>query len=1496
MKNKLKQAISILLIELIILLPIAIADSLTISNVRVEDITESSANVKWETDKPAEGGVNFGKDTSLGEEELKAGYAITEHSVPLTNLEDDTKYYFEVKANYGTEEFKDDNSGNLYDFTTLPKKELFVEASVPEHYNGGHKIDITGESIKGAEINIYANGEAAGMLAAGSDGRFVFYDVALKEEENTIKLTAESGGKKVEKSYKINVDTAEPVVEIEEIPDIVGEEKITIKGKVNEKANISFYVKKEGDATPPGKVMNLAATSVEANRIELSWNKTEAEDFEAYIIYRDNKAIALIPDIGYTDYSDVMVNSDREYAYEAAVIDLGGNIGERSDTLTVNSLEGGLEDRKEPAEVDIAKEVSGLQKTITAEAEFEEEIEIGKEDGFYRMRIVAADPAGNEWIYERAGNDALLLDTKDPEIEIIYPKSDASIYESYADSVTIRGKTEPGARVYLYVSRSPLEGLEEGEEAGITTLVEADLRTDENCRLNIGDEEQCRKRADYEAVADAEGYFEFEDVDLTSILGGGLRMREYETGEDSPDLAEEDDQKDENTVESRLMFIAVDAAGRKGTAEISYNVATCWSTDLTWDVTPLPEYQSPTFLNVERLKEGTEEIYFYFNFTYHGVGKNTINTRVTRLSVNDACGSGYLENRERYEYSCDILGSCTSKLSPNGRTAYVACSLNSLEGVENWAEDDWDGFIEAVKEEMTFPFKLTIEYDEEQDDGKIDSKTHYLCTEIGYIVDAARIDPRDVLPDWLLYDAVDFLESSIENIDGWLDKIGEILQWTAFGCMVSFLTKFVVGIYRRVVCHYDSFSRRAAKALGSMEGGAEQEEKCKTCLREYEGGENGEAMKRYNANKDFQDIISDTCLKECYPQCDSAWSKEEALYKTYRWACDRVFGHAAPSKWTETASDDELFQKVTAGTGCANDQSVRGKPVRAISCGSVENKYPSIQGRYGADDKCLEITTQGRLGGESSLYHIDKLYSTKENKEKIYVISIADNSRPVVPYTYAIKQTEENYLVPMEQTCEQICKGELTGERVQIGLQTTTGGKVELKDKGKVKSKELDIEEDGKNYIMTYGCITPNQCISYTSGETKKINVEGEEKDVDVKTAIPMGYTSDCFAPEYVSGDSNKRIECCCINSQGGAINEYFQPGDIENKNGDFSGDYEDMEWSYRYYQLEKKGGYKNKRYNPNRYIEGRDIMACFGQNHILYDGFSEDGDGKLLVIDPMEQHIAAFQCLAISQIRNRLLLLRNMMGALKTCLLQIRTTGEADAGVCKEIFTQYICAFIWKIITWARDGCLPFGKGVDWTGSDNRVLEFVSVGMKGMWDSVADSQQELASEYGNAQLNNLIGLGEEDVFRKVCLAAFGYDWEISLDSLVDASYQSPYATLVQAVLPSREYLTFDPVTYNAKYEYRASWLINPGCDLEGYKVELACVTRNDMYNHPGINCAKQADPYGKNCDCLDLKPEDAPSTLMYYHSTRGIGQNELQAIDSTQISGRIKNSPYRYD
>ncbi len=1490
MKSKLKKFISVFLIELIILMPIAIVDALTISEIKTEEITQVSAKVKWKTDVPSEGKVNFGATKALGQTSSSPNF-VKDHSILLSNLAQDTSYYFEVSSDTIT----DNNNGNYYQLTTLPQGQLFVNASIPRYYNQGRNIDITGKSIRLAEINMYVNNNVPRTLYTRNDGTFDFPNTELKEGDNTIRFTAQSQSQKVEATYTITVDTTEPIITISEIPKIIGSERIRINGTVSEPVTISFYVRTgEEDTIHPPKITNLRNTSVQANKVDLSWDKLSINDFEEYIVYRNNTPLGIGSDSSYNDYTDVLANSDQTYVYQVAAMDKSGNIGEKSDPLIVKTLPGGRKNL--PAEqVNIYESIAKAQKTITASKAFSEEIEIGKEDKFYQIRIEAVDIAGNKWLYEKE----VLLDTKDPEIKIISPKGNAEIYESYADMVTIRGKTEPGARVYLYVLRTPFGVLDDkwdisGFPDKAHQLSEADLRA--NCRLNIQGEEQCKTHSDYETIADANGYFEFEDVDLTSMWAGAFKITEYPTGTPYYDFIRRRELKD--FIESNLLFVAVDAAGRMGAEQIDYEIVTCWTTDLTWSAMPLIEYQSPTFLNIERLKEGTETIYFYFNFTYLGSGRDSEKTRIQHILVDKACGKGYLEEENRYNYSCSILRTCTEKLSPNGKTAYVACPLGRLQGVEKWTDDNWESFIDVVKNEMSFPFKITITYDEEYENNSIAyAKSHYLCTEVSYVVDATRINPKEVLPDWLLYDFVGFLNESISSLNEWIQKIGKILEWAAIGCMVSFFVKFITQIYRRITCNYDRYFKKISGTFQKIGGeNNEQEDACRECIRQYDP----QALKSFDSNKDVQDLISDTCLKECYPTCSSAWESEESLYKTYRWACDRVFGHKSPSGWTETVSTNALYEKATSGSSCSNDQSVRGKRLRAVNCNSVQEKYR--EDSLNRDQTCFEITNM--LDRTESLYLLEE----PSIHQNLYKISIVSKRGAEVSYEHVIKQNENYYLTNQDLGCEELCKGK---------------GKVPLT---KINEKEgvftfetIGKGKDNKETVSAL-CTTTNQCLSFKKGN-RYINKDGSQVEIK-QDSIPVGYTKDCFYAakqepgvlytssnlrdvNIVSGDPDQRMECCCINS-GEALSpfEYYQPTDIETKDGNERGTGTDnnpealknMEWSYRYYKINYKAASGATEYDPYRYIEGRDQMACFGQNHWLYDGFSGEGEGNLLTIDPMKQHIAAFQCLAISQIRNRLVLIKNIMVALENCLLSIRTTGKADTGVCKEIFTQYICTLIWKIITFIRDGCLPFGSGINLAESENSILEFIGVGMKGMWESVSDSQQELASEYGNAKLNNLLGVGEQEVFRKVCLGAFGYDWEIDADSLLDVAYHTPYKTLVQPILQSREYLTFDPINYQAKYEYRASWMLNPGCDLDNYEVYLTCVTRNDMQSNGDIDCSKQADPYGINCDCLGLPPDKAPPPRFYYQSRGKLKQNQLIQIDSTQITDRIKTSPYRYD
>ncbi|MEA2038173.1 MAG: hypothetical protein U9O94_11805 [Nanoarchaeota archaeon] len=1373
--------------------------------------------------------------------------------------------------------FADDAAG--------PSVSLFVDVQLPEYHNSAN-IDISGKTLPGADIDMYVNDVGPRILAADSAGDFSFDNVQLTEGENKIRFDAKLQGNVLQKEYVVMVDTLLPVVELINFPEFLGEPIIVVNGSVNEEVNISFEVTiAQDDGSAPPKVTGLKNTSIEPNKVELSWDKVEIEDFGKYVVYRNGKAIASTP-IGnedYTDFSDIMVNSGSTYSYEVLAIDVNRNLGEKSDALTATTSEGGSIEIPDVSEIDIYEDMIVVKRAISTEDNFLEELILDQGDGFYKIVIEAVDKAGNKLVEERE----ILLDTKEPNIEIISPRSSAQIYENFADEVTIKGKTdppEPGARIYLYVERTPLGMFEtnfdiSGVPDEFQDLPESELRV--NCELGMIGTDECATRSDYKAIADANGYFEFKDIDLTSMWAGAFSVREYETGEPYRTIPERRDLKD--FMRSELTFVAVDAGGKKGIKDVSYEIVSCWNTDLTWRASPMIEYQYPSLLSVERLREGTETINFALNMNYYGMAEDG---EVINVHVASACGNSYLENLPGYNYSCRILGSCSSSLSRNGKMAYVTCPLRRLDGLGNWSVTDWESFVDAVRNEMRFPFKVKFDYNEYYDNNSVGRGEQVLCTETGYVVDAVVIPPGEVLPDWLLYDFVDILNESLDKINTLTEKTREVLQYAFFGCMATYVVKIVTSVYRRTVCELERVTKQVESGIAGVATPVvvDQIDPCGICLQENRGNENPEVLKRYESKprKDFQDLVSDKCLKVCYPSCASGWEAEASLYQAFRWTCDRVFGHETPSKWTQELSDDQIYQKLTQGSSCSDDQSVRGRRLRAVKCKSLEEKY-RIRGTFGYEDMCLETTTYDGYEMDYALYHIDRKHSQGEN---VYEVSKKAGDENV-KVSYVIKQDEDNYLAPLVQSCEQVCKGEITGKQPDLRLRTETGqpvGRV-----GDVKSRDL-AGEDG---TMLYGCITPNECVSYMT----KPEIDG--KNVEIDKAVTMGYTSDCFFPEYVSGDPGRRIECCCVNPKTtGDIKEYYRPTDVEGRNGEFGNtQYGEMKWSYRYDKINYPAESGATRYNPNRYIKERDFAACFGQNNWIYDPSVKPGQvGNLLIIDPMKQHVAAFQCVAITQILSRFQLLSFILGSMQRCLLSIRNTGFADTGVCKETFTQYVCSFVWRVISYLRGGCLPFGSGIDFTKSDNDALSTLSAGMKGLWDSVGDSQNEIASEYGNAELNNLLGMGEQDTFRKVCLGAFGYDWEINFNSLLDVTYDTPFATFVQPFSQRREFLGFDPTTGKSKYEYRASWMINPGCDLDGYEVYLGCVNRDDVRMNGDIDCSKQRDPWGTNCACLGLQGTNAPREVLYYQSRGNIKQNEGIEVDSTMIPDKVKMSDYRYD
>src|SRR3989344_4150219 len=797
--------------------------------------------------------------------------------------------------------------------------------------------------------------------------------------------------------------------------------------------------------------------------------------------------------------------------------------------------------------------------------------------------------------------------------------------------------------------------------------------------------------------------------------------------------------------------------------------------------------------------------------------------------------------------------------------------LSRFSQTDSFVDNDWKNFL-GLNGEMTFPFKLRITYEHEilKDDGTVQkvTETQTTCEQVGYVLDKNLIDPRKVLPDFLLNDFADFLQDSTKTLTEVQNQIDKVIDYVAIGCMASFFGNTVAKVYRM-------WSEFKDQKLPSIADG------CPSAVADI------------IKNRGFKiSSLSDADLKTCLPGTASAWATEAKMYQLHRWSCDRIFGHSAPSKWTESVPDEDLTKKIDTQQSCSSDGDTKGKGIYAEDCRKlIDTVFKGVNKEaYNPGDKCFDVSE----GSSRSMY---QLGSKVDNTDNVYQLNYVPGSGSRIEVSYAIRQSDRNFLIAQQKTCAQLC-GEDTTKQYE---EKTIGGEKYIVQEGKFVKPGDKIET---NTLRLGACITVNQCREWNANSKNGGIQLPDGRSITEYTVTRQGYGNGCFYdgdPSAVDPtNANTRQECCCIKGKdaGNSPNPYYEPSEVESKSspGNAASNEGDMKWSYRYARI----NYLNKKYNPNRYIEGRDLPACFGMDSLLHEALGRKEE--VLILDPFKQHTAAMQCLFLTGINQRLQMFKNVMTSMSNCLVTVRETGRSDVGVCKELFTQHVCDVVWQGVNFfVNPGCGTEETGFSMGGREDEVTDSLRLGFKSIASGISKTQQELMQEYSNAKLGTMLGTGGESVSRKICLGAFGYDWALNTRNLIDAAYSAPFATLVQPVTKSREFLTVDPLTLKPKYEYSASWFINPGCDLENYKVELACVSRKEMDEYPNsIKCSDVGGgsildvvPAGtsegySSCDCLELPQEVAQQF---------ISQPKLKQNVPVDMSYRkVIDANYRYD
>ncbi len=1360
MNNRKPLAIGVLI--LLAMLPIT--EALSISNVRVTDVTDTSAVVRWETDQDADSTVRYGSDKNGG---LSAQnpFQTKQHTVALQQLNKSTAYFASVQSGA----VEDTNNGQLYSFTTVAQDTTppRVEVNLPAVTNK-RRIDIVGETEVGTDLRLFQENIVKRSYIS-TNGLIEFLDVGLTSGQmNTFRIDArDAAGNSNSRTFTVFADVVAPKITLAGLPGVTSEDSIVVSGGISEQAR-------------------------------------------------------------------VVVMANNESVFE-------------QDTVTFN-------------------------------------VSVGLEEGDTVIAVTATDSAGNSDHEEHT----IARDSSPPEIGEVTPLDDNPFYYEGRATDTIRGTTEPGARVFLLVGGRTGASVAAGPGGGASGAFGPSGTGREPTLKEVID------NAQFKTTSDFNGSFKIEDVNFQfpSTTAEDLTPRQVEPGIEGLTGQQQRADLEDQTRAIPVYIAVVDDVGLGSVKSYSVDLGNCFSGFFDFSVKTLPSYQTPGMLSPQRLDAGTEIVSFVMNVNYSGrAGSNLRDPRAERkdndgyyeianVMLEPTCrrNDPFINRDPSYQYACQMMKgrpAIARAIDPLGTNWYFRYNLGASDKFTDFEEEFWK---QLANNELKFPFKITIDYREKLVGRQEQSKTQSLCRDVSYFVDVP-IDPRKVLPDKLLVESQKAINDTLTQINKVLPILEDAIKYVGIGCMGSFGLRTIVQIYRRIV---QKWEYATCNVLGKIKGLGDKDEKCpiqseeqlNACFYIKEGndvpypvgqGERTEKCQGVLNNPGTTppwDIEQHEKMKKYFGSTISAWRAEANLYSAYRFLCDRIFCHAAPAKWTQDYEVAAIQRQIFAQQQCAADSA-----------------------------------TSGRV-----LHRRDNCYQELAEKQKIPLVITPESIKTLYGDT-CYEYYGRTYIVKEEKNQDK-CNGAALLERIDRRIDVPVKDSKVPQD---IAGPTLCASRVGNSFYTA----DPRVCVPPAHSKEESVCGQGwtgrclTPKEAEGKGWYPFGPTKDC----WVDTKSKDHL-CYCEKDTAAQEEERTRKENVINKGAAYAGtepegvvktslttesrDDGKWPWNYREWQIYRSsGGGAGIYYPEERYYSGRDQTAAFGQNYLLDSIFGT----KTPTVDPRNQHIGAFQSVCLSGIRGRILMLRNVLTGVNNCLEQIKTTGKADAGVCKEIFSQFVCNLAYQAFTLVQNQCVaqPFTPAVKKAPGVGELLEFTS---ESVTETLSDTAQELHDEYGNAQLDQYLEGGTQALVKKVCLAAFGIDTGFDFESFIDAAYSVPMASSVgvfssRGMRGTREFLSFNPQNFNSVYEYRAAWTIAAGCELESYRVDLVAVTEQEARGNPNIDCSavNNFEPESQNgCDNWNGKAAVTPQPL---HGSSGrVAQGSF--ID--QNKALVVESPYRYD
>ena len=1365
-KKRRGQIFALLVIVLFMNLPLVSA--LQISSVRAEDVTQTSATIKWNTDEQADSFVSYGTDANALQTIGDANQVLN-HSLAVTSLTPETDYKFKVES----AGIIDDNGGSLYSFstpapdTTAPE----LEVELPERIAGA-ELRVEGTTEAGALVTIYVDGSLAGSTSAipvtegeatSIEGTFTFASIILtSNQDNVIKIEARDGaGNVAGVEGNIFADSTRPTVEMGTIPDIAAENSIEVNGTISEPGTYEIFVNEKSAAKGEGQT---------------------------------------------------------------------------------------------------------IQETIRLE------------EGENVIKIVVKDLAG----WEVTKEFDVSSDTQPPQVTFKLEEGN-EYYQGRADT-NINGETEPGADVFLYVYR-PLgyEYTPKFDKAWATTTA------DENGEFTFE--------------------VDFEDEPALELLKG-LKPTQVPQGLQEYSIFSTAQVAEQQQFTYYVFVIAEDKSGKSGFLQQTVNVNTCFSGNFDFDVQSVAYLQAPLKLDPRLLDDGKQTITATFNLSYRGSGSAQINYgtnqiikpayEITRVDLEPACTQG-MQDDLSFKVACRILPHTpqinypsTSKLA-----WFVQYNLASAEELSEKKEDFWNEF---KKRRLVFPLKVKISYRERDGQGNYAQKTQASCIDLGYFVDIP-IDSQDMIPDFLAEEGLDAITVTIEKIDLVMPYLEQAILISGMGSITTWLTLLTARWLRLTMSKLEPVLTKVKETEGkkSCPVPAKQNELyLQSTLESWEGKTGKELWEKqppielravqppgeWDAKNDdgsYKNALDTLC-----PQTASLWKAEAVIDQAFRWTWDRFMCRKVPAGWTSSATEEEVNQVIQKQNKCS--VSSNGIPLEEVeNCQELITKQVTYNPSPAVAQKVKE-------GAFKCYRYNNRLYVISTEQQGDITAGKVVHLSLVHDFGLTLRQGEEyvgqtfdllgyrppnsdRYIIGADRTCDQMCKN--PRKPGYTAAPNGIEGIYYRNEKGELKQTEA------KN-----GC--------FREKKDALGNIELEPKRGG--TQIRAGYTADCFVEldpiskqeigENPQTGTTGLMQCVCE-----VAPKEKTPAITGKRTAAMQVGKDAEKWSYHEERKYVETGKRVGTYYPEwRYYTGRDVSAAFGQDYLL-DALNKKKEDESISqvknvheVNPYSQHIGAFQSLCLTQIRARLVVLRNVLEGLRGCIQQAKYTGLQDAGMCKTVFSQHVCGLIYKAIAYFFTQCSPYDITDEIrTGAFETVGAAVEAGLSSIPQAMEYSIDDVKRSYGNAKLNQFFAGGAQGFAQSICMAAFGYDWPMGTDFIMDAAYAVPMKTSFVVIPAERELATFNPTKGTAVFNYEVGAVIIPGCQVKSYDVYLKCIGPEDG-DHPGIQCGTQG------CDCLRTTTPTTPGDERTKILDRGFDLKSGAPFSPPIEAPQVVNSNYRYD